>query len=510
MQTDISTTTSVPPGTTSLARRRMSRPLLRLPEREGAFWVLVALAVPKALGAIFTIALRRYLGPGTAGIFDLAYTPYKFLDNFRNFGTGPALVYERSLDRASANTAWTINILSAVAVTGVAQLLAHPIAVYYGHPGIEGILRALSIAYVFGSISSVHWFLLLRDRNFRARAIPPVAQVAAAGCVAVLFATWSSGAGVLVAREITSAVVGAVLLWLIYPFRPRIQLVPQQAWILFRYGSWVGGGITLLFLSQNVDIFIAGRVIHRASDIGFYTTSWSLAFISAGVFATVATSMVFPTLSRLQDDRLILRQTLLRAVRLLSILILPASALLAVLAPVLIVPVLGNRFASYESSFLVVSLLAIYAGNRTVLWIFFEGYKSIGRPWLVPAYNAVKLAVMVPAMVIGARHGILGLAVTYIPIQMIEIPAALALARRFLDVSPPEVWHATRIGIGLGWSMAAVVLVAEHGLLAIAHVGTTFTLVICLSLGIGTYLGGLALASRHAVVDVRSFLMSGL
>src|SRR5579859_6442707 len=237
MQTDLPRTAPVPPATASLARRQFPRPFVRWPAREGAFWVLLALAVPKALGAIFTIALRRYLGPGTAGIYDLAYTPYKFLDNFRNFGTGPALVYERMLDRAAANTAWTINMLSAVAVTIIAQLLAHPIAVYYGHPGIEGILRALSITYVFGSISSVHRFLLLRDRNFRARAIPPMAQVAAAGCVAVLFATWSSGAGVLVVREITSAVVGAALLWIIYPFRPTIQLVPQQAWILFRYGS---------------------------------------------------------------------------------------------------------------------------------------------------------------------------------------------------------------------------------------------------------------------------------
>ncbi len=510
MQTDLPRTAAVPPATASLARRQFPRPFVRMPDREGAFWILLALAVPKALGAIFTIALRRYLGPGTAGIYDLAYTPYKFLDNFRNFGTGPALVYERTLDRAAANTAWTINMLSAVAVTVVAQLLAHPIAVYYGHPGVEGILRVLSIVYVFGSISSVHWFLLLRDRNFRARAIPPMAQVTAAGCIAVLFAAWSSGAGVLVVREITSAVVGAVLLWLIYPFRPRVQLVPQQAWTLFRYGSWVGGGITLLFLSQNVDIFIAGRVIHRASDIGFYTTSWSLAFISAGVFATVATSIVFPTLSRLQDDRLLLTEKLLRAVRLLSILILPAAALLASLAPVLIVPVLGNRYAEYESSFLVLSLLAVYAGNRTVLWIFFEGYKSTGRPWLVPAYNAVKLALMIPAMIYGAHHGILGLAVTYIPVQAIEIPAALGLARRFLDVSPGEIWHATRVAIGISLFMAAVVLVAEHISLTIVHVGSTFTLLICLALGIAAYVGGLALANRHAMVDVRSFLMSGL
>ena len=224
----------------------------------------------------------------------------------------------------------------------------------------------------------------------------------------------------------------------------------------------------------------------------------------------MATSIVFPTLSRLRDDRLLLTEKLLRAVRLLSVLILPTSVLLASLAPVLIVPVLGNRYAEYESSFPVLSLLALYAGNRTVLWIFFEGYKSIGRPWLVPAYNVVKLALMIPAMIYGAHHGILGLAVTYIPIQAIEIPVALVLAQRFLDVSPREIWHATRIAIGISLWMAAVVLVAERISLTMVHAGSTFTLLICLTLGVGAYVGGLALTNRHAVTDVRTFLMSGL
>src|SRR5438309_8615072 len=95
-----------------------------LPRREGAFWVLFALATPKFLGPVFTIALRRFLGPGASGVFDLASVPYKFLDNFRNFGTGPALVYERTVSRAAANTAWTLNMIFAVVVTGVAQVIA--------------------------------------------------------------------------------------------------------------------------------------------------------------------------------------------------------------------------------------------------------------------------------------------------------------------------------------------------------------------------------------------------
>jgi PST family polysaccharide transporter len=481
-----------------------------MPQREGAFWVLVALAVPRALGAIFTVALRRYLGPGTAGIFDLAYAPYRFLDNFRNFGTGPALVYERTINRAAANTAWTVNMISAVLVTLAAQLLAGPIARYYGHPGIEGALRLLSIAYIFASISSVHWFLLLRDMNFRARSVAPIGQVAVAGCVAILFAVWGFGVGVLVARELTSVVVGVAVLWLIYPYRPRLQLVPHLAWQLLRYGAWVGAGVTLIFLSQNVDVFIGGRIIHRARDIGFYTTSWSLAFIGASVVATVAGSMVFPALSRLQDSPIVLAGKLLAAVRLLGMVMLPAAALLAVLAPVLIVPVLGTRFSPYRPSFPVLSLLSLYAGNRTMLWIFFEGYKSIGRPWLIPAYNGVKLVITVPALILGAEHGILGMAVAYLPIQAIEFPAGLLLAKSFLSVSPPAVWRALRTAVVTTFWMAGSVLASELALQRLLHLGDTPTLLICLPVAALAYTAAILTLDRGAIGEAHDFLLHGL
>jgi len=63
----------------------------------------------------------------------LAVAPYKLLDNFRNFGTGPALVYERTVSRSVANTAWTLNMVFAVLVTLALNLIAHWVAVSYCH-----------------------------------------------------------------------------------------------------------------------------------------------------------------------------------------------------------------------------------------------------------------------------------------------------------------------------------------------------------------------------------------
>jgi O-antigen/teichoic acid export membrane protein len=492
-------------------RRRMFLPQrlwTLLPDRAGAFWVLFAMATPKLFGPIVTIGLRRFLGPGASGTFDLASTPYKFLDNFRNFGTGPALVFEKSVSKAVANTAWTLNMLFAVIVTAAAQLLAHPIALYYGHPEIEGIFRVLSIAYVFASVGSVHSFLLMRDLDFRARSIPALGQVIAAGDIAVVCAAWGFGVGSLVARELTSVVAGAVLLWAVYPFRPRIQLVPHLAWKLFRYGAWIGAGLTILYVSQNVDVFIGGRIIQNTSDVGFYTTSWKLAFIAAGVFTAVASGMVFPTLSRLQGDFIALQAKLLTSIRQVGLLMFPAAALLAALAPVVIVPLLGEKWAPYRSSFLVLSLLAAYAGNRTMLSIFFEGYKAIGKPWIVPVYNTVKLAVMVPAMIFGAQHGILGLALTYIPVQLLEVPAALTLAHRVLKVSPRQVWKAASTPILATLLMTASVIAAEVGLLSL-RIGDLASLALCLPVAGMVYLGTLWLIDRRIFLEARGVLLKG-
>jgi PST family polysaccharide transporter len=188
----------------------------------------------------------------------------------------------------------------------------------------------------------------------------------------------------------------------------------------------------------------------------------------------------------------------------------PAAALVAALAPVIIVPLLGEKWIQYRSSFIVLSLLAVYAGNRTMLSIFFEAYKSIGKPWIVPIYNGVKLAVMIPAMVIGAQHGIVGLAVVYIPVQILEIPIALYLADRVLEVSPAQVWHAARVPLISTFAMTATAIAVEVGMLKGLRVGDFPTLIVCVIAAAVAYLGSLYLLDRSIVGEARAVLSRGL
>jgi hypothetical protein len=127
----------------------------------------------------------------------------------------------------------------------------------------------------------------------------------------------------------------------------------------------------------------------------------------------------------------------------------------------------------------------------------------------VPVYNTVKLAIMVPAMIYGAQHGILGLALTYIPVQLIELPTALALAHRMLKVSPGEVWTAARTPIVATLLMTGGVVTAEITLLWALRLGDLLTLAACLPLAAALYLGILLLIDRRVLLEARAVLLKG-
>jgi O-antigen/teichoic acid export membrane protein len=401
-------------------------------QREGLAWFVANLAFVRVGGIVVTLLLRRLLGPGVSGLFDLAVTPYRFFDSVRNFGVGPVLVYDRGLSRGSADTAWTFNLLLAIALTIVAEATAGPIAHYYGHPGIERLIRILAITYVLTSLASVHGYLLLRRLDFRARSIPGVGQVVIAGVIAVVAAVWTTGTGPLLIREVLSAAVGSVLLWSVCPYLPRLRIDTTVLRRQLRYSVWLGAGLTSLYVSQNADVFIAGHVIHRAADVGFYTTSWRLSFLLVGAISLTVSSVVFPALSQTVPGSAEFGETMLRAVRQTAFAVLPASLCLAAIAPVVVVPLLGSRWGIYRPDYLIISGLALYGGVRALTGVFFEGYKAVGRPWLIAAYNLVKAAIIVPAMIVAAPHGIGALALVYLPVSLIEIPAAVWVAHDVL------------------------------------------------------------------------------
>jgi hypothetical protein len=113
-------------------------------------------------------------------------------------------------------------------------------------------------------------------------------------------------------------------------------------------------------------------------------------------------------------------------------------------------------------------------------------------------------------MIYAARFGILGLASVYIPVQIIEIPAALYLANRVLHVSPLQVARAAAVPLLATVAMSAAVIIVEALLLGTVHASDLVTLVVCLALAAAMYLGSLLLLDRRIIAEARGVLLRGL
>jgi hypothetical protein len=116
----------------------------------------------------------------------------------------------------------------------------------------------------------------------------------------------------------------------------------------------------------------------------------------------------------------------------------------------------------------------------------------------------------VPAMFFGASIGILGLAAVYIPIQILEFPAALILAHRILDVSPAQVWRAASVPIVGTIVMSVAAIAVEVLLLRVAHASDLITLAVCVLVGGVAYLGTVVAMDRSIFYEGRAVLLRGL
>ena len=102
------------------------------------------------------------------------------------------------------------------------------------------------------------------------------------------------------------------------------------------------------------------------------------------------------------------------------------------------------------------------------------------------------------------------LAVAYIPVQLIEIPAALTLARRVLGVRPADLWRALRTPILATLVMSVGVIACEMLGLVVLRAGDTATLGLCLAVGVSAYTIALLVLNRDILRETREVLLTGL
>lgn len=315
----------------------------------GLSWSMLAALGQTGLQLIAIVVLSRLVSVREFGIAAAATVVMSLAVMVSQLGVGPALVQARRLEKADVATAFFLSTLLSVLLGGALFTLAPVVGPLVGLPADAPYLQLVSVALVLGGLSAVASSLLQRELRFRDLAL---VQLASYGIgyfgTAVVLAHLGAGAAALIWGQIAQSLLMAVGCYALqrHEIRPsRMSVMVASARRIFRFGS--GYSLSQLgnWVGNNGDNLVVTSALGPAA-LGLYSRAYQLLVQPANLIGTVSDKVLFPSLSRIQDDRERLARAYVLANSLIAVVTTPVSVLLCVLAPELVDILLGPGWSA--------------------------------------------------------------------------------------------------------------------------------------------------------------------
>lgn len=393
---------SVNPGTETRVKKTLTRHTLG-----GVFWASSGTIVQALSMILITVILARLLTPTDFGLASAATVIVGFCQIWGQLGVGYALVQRATLRNEHIETGFTLSILLGSLLT-ITLLAAAPfISTLFYTPELVPILRVFILVFAMRSLAIVAEALLQRDLRFQELAgIQSASFVAyAIAGIALGFAGW--GVWALVGAQFVQTGIETVAMLLLRPHSKRMLLEKDAAYDLLNYGS----GMTLAKLANFVSLQGDNLVVMRGLGIealGLYSRAYRLMALPANLMGEGVEKVVFSTVSKVQSDPTRMTTAYRRSIALVSILVLPISAVVIVLAPEIVEILLGLQWMA-----VVAPLQALSFGM-----FFRTGYKvgdtisrAQGAVHRVARYKVIYSFLIIASAFIGQFFGLTGVAI---------------------------------------------------------------------------------------------------
>lgn len=397
----------------------------------GSGWALLTLAVGMGAGLARTVVVARLVGARELGLMGVALLALGAVEACTATGVETALVTGRGDVEGELDAAFTVQAARALLVAAALWLAAPLVASGFGAPGAAPLVRALGGVAVLRGLANPAVAVVMRRIDFARLFWWSLPEAAAGLVVSVAVAVvrhdgWALVAGVAAAQAAATAASYAVL-----PRRPRLSL--NGAGRLLGYGKWVGGSRLLMFLSLSADNALVGRFL-GVGALGLYQLAFRLGELSVVTVTRAALQAALPAFTALGGG-----PRLRAGFRAVLVGVVAVNAAYAAGVLVLAGPVLRRALGeAWVPAVPVLRILAVAMVFRGVVVVASELFHAAGRPRLTLEVNAVRLAVMLGAILPLMRsRGIEGVAVAVLLSTVAAAALSLLRARSVFAAPPP-------------------------------------------------------------------------
>lgn len=301
-----------------------------------------------------------------------------FLSYFSDIGLAAALIQKKDqITEKDLKTTFTIQQILVVTTVVIALLLSGFISKFYHLQSEELLLyQALIIAFFLSSLKTIPSILLERELRFEKLVIPQIVEALFFNLIAVFLAIKGFGVTSFTVAVLARGMSGVIAIYIINPWRIGFGFSKESARKLMSFGIPFQANSFLALLKDDLFVAYLGKVLPIA-QVGFIGFAQKWAFMPLRLIMDNVIRITFPSFSRLQNEKDILRAGVEKAIFASCFIIFPALTGLVIMAPYFVdfIP----KYQKWEPAVLSLSFFSINAALSSISTPLTNALNAIGK-----------------------------------------------------------------------------------------------------------------------------------
>lgn len=375
---------------------------------DGVKWAAIGQAIRYPFQIFITICIARLVSPESFGLIGMVSVFTGFAGIFSELGLGSAIIQKKEVNENLLSSVFWINLGIGFLLFILFLFLSTPISVFYNNAQLELLVACLSFNFLFNSLSSVPNAILSKQLNFKALVIRDLLSLLIGSAAGIIAAYYLRNEWAIVIQIYFAVISSTISLWYMTKWRPIFKLDFNEIKSIWKYGSNLTGFSLLNYFSRNFDDLLIGKFFGAAS-LGVYSRGYSFVTLPLNQVTGVIAKVMFPSLSKIHDDKERFRNIYIKACKSIALLVFPAMAGLFIVAESFVVLFLGKEWLELVPIIKIFSLLGILQSiSSTSGWI----YNATGRTDLQFKWGIVSSILVIISFIIGILLGSLLAVVT--------------------------------------------------------------------------------------------------
>jgi len=289
--------------------------------------------------------LARYVSRTEFGLMAITNAIVNFATFFSEAGMGDALLQRKEVEPQHKNAALYFSVLLSAALYIIFYFGAPYIAEFYNRPELVNILRVLCLSFIFLSLGSSSFNLMMKNFNFKQVFFSDSLSLFASNIFGVILAMKGYGVWSLVWSILFYNVARLIMVWIIEPIPLKLGASLRHWKDLAGYGS----GLTLIRINNYISGFgimlEIGKLVSIAL-LGAFERSYRYTNLPVRYIGDMLQRVMMPFMSKIQDEDEKLFVFFNRSASFSNSMLLPISIFGVVFCKPIVLILLGHQWDS--------------------------------------------------------------------------------------------------------------------------------------------------------------------